>query len=203
MTLVLMGISSNGIVAAADTRRTSTDKTGYCSYIDSTVKVLKFNNFIIHYFGNSYIDNVLVGDWLLMNLSDKSFKKPVSLLHYIENRLPSELKSDNSNKSITFLCGMYVDGEPSIFQLISATNKIECMASNLGNVFRGGSGMDLAGAILDCGLDIQVSNLDATEMEDLFELIGKTVVGIAKISRNQTIGGEILTETLLRPTSDL
>lgn len=198
-----MGISSNGIVAGADTRRTIKAQNQDISYIDTTIKVLKFHNFVINYADSAMIDGVLVGDWLIEKIGNKKFHAPFDVFHFILKRLPEHLKNKDANDSITFLCGMYVDNRPMIVEMTTFDKNIKIRQSSAGSASWEGSGKALAGDIFKCELGIQWNNLNAMEMINLFELVGNTVIDIAEISKNQTIGGEILTETLLRPTSDL
>lgn len=203
MTLIMMGISSNGIVAAADTRRTIKAQNQDISYIDTTIKVLKFHNFVMNYTGSSMIDGVLVGDWLIETIGNKKFHTPFDVFHFILKRLPEYLTNDDSNKSITFLCGMYVDNSPIIVEMTTIDKNIKIRQSSVGSATWDGSGKALAADIFNCGLGIQWNNLNAMEMLNLFTLVGNTVIDIAKISKTQTIGGEILTERLLLPNQDL
>lgn len=198
-----MGISSNGIVAGADTRRTIKAQNQDISYIDTTIKVLKFHNFVINYADSAMIDGVLVGDWLIEKIGNKKFHTPFDVFHFILKRLPEYLTNDDSNKSITFLCGMYVDNSPMIVEMTTFNKNIKICQSSVGSASWSGSGEPLATAIFKCELGIQWDNLNATEMLNLFKLVGNTVIDIAKISKTQTVGGKILTEMLPRPVQDL
>lgn len=198
-----MGISSNGIVAAADTRRTIKTENQDISYLDTTIKVLKFHNFVMNYTGSSMIDGVLVGDWLIEKIGNKKFHTPFDVFHFILKKLPEYLKNKDAENSITFLCGMYVDNSPMIVEMTTFNKNIQIITTKMGVVTWRGSGGELAGKISNTDLSIQWSKFDSVEMKNVFNIVGCTVINIAQVSTNQTIGGEILTEILLRPTLDL
>ena len=199
----MMGISSNGIVAAADTRRTIKTQNQDIRYLDTTIKVLKFHNFVINYANVAMIEDLLVGDWLLEKLGDKEFHTPFDVFHFILKKLPEHLKNKDANDSITFLCGMYVDNSPMIVEMTTFNQNIQIITTELSVVTWRGSGGELAGKISKTDLAIQWSKFNRVEMKNVFNIVGWTVINIAQVSANQTIGGKILTETLLRPTSDL
>src|SRR5699024_3090335 len=149
------------------------------------------------------IDGVLVGDWLIEKIGNKKFHTPFDVFRFILKRLPEDLTNNDSNNSIKFLCGMYVDNSPMIVGMTTFDKIIKTDSVSAGNASWDGSGKELAANIFNCDLGIQWNKLNATEMLNLFKLVGNTVIDIAKISKNQTIGGEILTEILQRPNPDL
>lgn len=199
MTLIMMGISNNGIVASGDTRRTIQKPNENVRYLDTTIKVLKFHNFVINYANSAIIDGVLVGDWLIETIGDKKFHTPFDVFNFILRRLPVYLKNGDSDKSITFYCGMYVENSPMILSMMTFDKNIKIVQSSSGTASWDGSGSGLATAIFNCNLDIQWHEFNMFEMKNLFEVVGETVINIANLSKNQTIGGKILTEMLPRP----